>query len=281
MQSQLKEIVCEIRSLEPFPSIATRVLELASQPQVVPGELIGVIQMDPGLTSKVLRLCNSAYYGFQRQIASLDEAGNMLGVTTLVNLVLTSSAGRYFRDYGESTENSQSDLWMRSVTNALASRIIADHNRVVDPERAYTAGLLQNIGSLVLDRFFHNGRQRVFAVAQAGYSLIDAEKHALGLHHAEIGARLATRWGLPEVLTDTIRFHHMPEKATVDPLLTATVHLAETVATARIAGDNMPGFAYEVHDAALQLTGMSPGDFDAVDMGLQGELERAEALFEL
>jgi HD-like signal output (HDOD) protein len=205
----------------------------------------------------------------------------MLGVTTLVNLVLTSSAGRYFRDYGDSTESSQSDLWMRSVTNALASRIIADHNRMVDPERAYTAGLLQNIGSLVLDRFMHNGRQQVFAVAQAGYSLLDAEKHALGLHHAEIGARLATRWGLPDVLTDTIRFHHAPEKATVDPLLTATVHLAETVATARIAGDNMPGFAYEVHDAALQLTGMKPEDFDVVDMGLQGELERAEALFEI
>ena len=79
MKSTLKEIVCEIRSLEPFPRIATRVLEIGAQPHVVPGELISVIQMDPGLTAKVLRLCNSAYYGFQRQIASLDEAAERTG----------------------------------------------------------------------------------------------------------------------------------------------------------------------------------------------------------
>ena len=92
MNLPLKDIVQDLRSLEPFPSVATRVLELASDEEVVPSELIEIIQLDPGLTAKVLRLCNSALYGFQREISTLQEAGNLLGVRALVNLVLTSSA---------------------------------------------------------------------------------------------------------------------------------------------------------------------------------------------
>lgn len=283
MEIPLKEIVTEIRTLEPFPQVATRVLELSSQEQVVPGELMEVIQLDPVLTAKVLRLCNSAYYGFQREIASLTEAGNLLGVTTLVNLVLTTSASKYFRNYGQATSRSQRTLWESSVTNALAGRMIAQHNGDSDPERAYTAGLLQNVGLLVLDRHFHDMRGKVAAVARAGYSLIDAEKYTLGMHHAEIGARLATRWELPDVLSDTIRFHHAPEGASVDPVLTAIVHLGETMAAAGLEGDGdeMDGLTYEVCEAALELTNMDPSDFEVIGADLQQELVRARELFKV
>ena len=282
MQPPLKEIVSEIKSLEPFPDVAARVLELAAKEDVVPEELIEVIQMDPGLMAKVLKLCNSAYYGFQREIASLRDAGNLLGVSTLVNLVLTSSANKYFRNYGRTTPQSQRDLWSQSVTNAIAARRIAERNERSDPERAYTAGLLQNIGNLVLERFYQASLDRVAAVAQAGYSLIEAEKHALGLHHAEIGARLASRWSLPELLADTIRFHHAPELATVDPMLTATVHLAETLAAVRVAADDAePELSYEVSESALEMTGMDPGDFEGVEDAVARDLEAARELFEI
>ena len=281
MQPPLKEIVQEIRSLDPFPDVATRVLSISGREQVVPSELIAVIQVDPALTAKVLKLCNSAYYGFQREIASLEEAGNLLGVRTLVNLVLTSSANRYFKNYGGATVQSQKALWRHSVTHAVAARLIAETNKQVDKERAYTAGLLQNLGSLVLDRFFREGEAYVSAVVAQGFPLIEAEKYALGLHHAELGARLMTRWDLPEVLTDTIRFHHAPEQASVDPVLAATIHLAETLAAARLAGDPANGLAYEVSAAALELTGMDPSDFERIDAELVEQLEKANDLLEL
>ena len=107
MATQLKNIVADMRSLAPFPTVATSVLALASNDETVPEDLVTLIQTDPGLTGKVLKLCNSAYYGFQREIASLHEAGNMLGVRTLTNLVLTSSAGNYFQDHGKATGSSQ------------------------------------------------------------------------------------------------------------------------------------------------------------------------------
>lgn len=280
MHPPLKEIITEIKSLDPFPAVATKVLEISAQPEVVPSELISVISQDPGLTGKVLKLCNSAYYGFQREIASLEEAGNLLGTRTLVNLVLTSSTSKYFKKYSNEADLSQTALWEKSVTHAVAARCIAEANNQVDKERAYTAGLLQNLGSLVLDRFFHQGREYVEAVAAKGFSMIEAEKYALGLHHAELGARLMTRWELPEVLTDTVRFHHAPELANIDPVLTATVHLAETMAATRISGEDPNSAAYEVSAAALELTGMDPSDFEDLEEELISQMNLARDLLD-
>lgn len=285
MSKHLTEIVSTIKSLEPFPHIATQVLGMASKPQVVPDELIQLIQTDPGITGKVLKLSNSSFYGFQREIASVQEAGNLLGVRTLVNLVLTSCAGKYFRNYGaasggkDSAEGGQGDLWKRCMTIALASRIISMRHNRVDPDRAYTAGLLLNVGSLVLDRFYRDGSAAVSAEVERGRDRIDAERRVLGVHHAEIGARLSTRWDLPAIMVDTIRFHHSPEKAKVDKVLAATVHLAETVCAAHRAGEDADNLKYEVSQAAYELTGLSEEDFESIDASLETEIERAADLF--
>ena len=159
--------------------------------------------------------------------------------------------------------------------------MIAERCDLGDKERAYTAGLLQNIGSLVLERFYRESEPYVRAVAAQGFAMIDAEKYSLGLHHAELGARLMTRWELPEVLTDSVRFHHTPELARIDPVLTATVHLAETIAAARLAGDDHDGLVYEVSGAALELTGLDPADFEGIEVGLLEELDKAQDLLEI
>lgn len=282
MQTPLKDIVFEMRSLEPFPGVATRVLELAGQPDVVPGDVIKLVQTDAGITSKVLKLCNSAYFGFQRDIASMHEAGNRLGLTTLVNLVMTSSAGKYFRDYGGASAQSQERLWRRSVATAIAARIVAKKHRRTDPEQAYTAGLLENIGSMVLARHMGDARFAIRAVAKSGCTVIEAEKRTLGLHHAEIGARLCTKWGLPEVLINSIRYHHAPETAGGDKLLAATAHLAEHLTDTMFAIDspNAPGdeadLTYDLAPTALQLTNLSADDLFPLQDQLRAELERAK-----
>jgi HD-like signal output (HDOD) protein len=282
MQTPLKDIVFEMRSLEPFPGVATRVLELAGRPDVVPGDVIQVVQTDAGITSKVLKLCNSAYFGFQRDIASMHEAGNRLGLTTLVNLVMTSSAGKYFRDYGGATPETLARLWKRSVATAISARLVAQKHRRTEPEQAYTAGLLENIGTMVLERHMGDARFAIRAVARSGCTVIEAEKRTLGLHHAEIGARLCTKWGLPEALINTIRHHHAPEVAGADRVLAATAHLAEHLTDMTLAIDMPPGpgedaeLAYELSPAALQLTNLSEADVHALQDQLRVELERAK-----
>ncbi|MDG1983229.1 MAG: HDOD domain-containing protein [Planctomycetota bacterium] len=275
MHVPLKDLMLEIRSLEPFPGVAARVLEVAGREDVVPSELIELVQTDPGITSKVLKLCNSAYYGFQREIASLHEAGNLLGVTTLVNLVLTSSAGKYFRDYGSARGQSMDARWQQCVSNAIGARLIASEHQLVDPDRAYTAGLLENIGHLVLDRFLEEALAEIRTKALSGADLMDAEREVLGLHHAEIGARLSTRWSLPSVLVEVIRHHHEPELAGKDAALAATVHLAEilTQELAVKAGDEP--LRYSLNDKALDLTGLTRTQLAGFAEELRAEMVRA------
>ena len=125
MAQALYNVLEEIKSLEPLPQVAMRVLELSNHEDVVPGDIVAVIQTDAAITAKVLKLCNSAYYGFQREIATLTEAEVLIGVTPLANLVLTSCAGRYFRDYGHGDPHAAERLWEGSVATALAASRIA------------------------------------------------------------------------------------------------------------------------------------------------------------
>jgi HD-like signal output (HDOD) protein len=281
MDRPFQEIVRQLRTLEPFPQTALRVLELSSAEDSAPGDLVEVIQSDPALTGKVLRLCNSAYYGFRREIASLREAGNALGTKTVVNLVLTSCTNRYFRNYGGAAASSHDRLWRNCITNAISSRMLAQSNGSVDVERAYTAGLLQNVGNLVLDRFLADARDQVLEQVSQGRTALDAERVVLGLTHAEIGARLLTHWGLPEVLVDTVRFHHAPHEANVDRVLAGTIHLAETLTWAVGAADGLEEVPYEVCTAALDLTRTTRKKLSELPERLRAELSRAKLLLEV
>ncbi|MFT5050116.1 MAG: putative nucleotidyltransferase with HDIG domain [Chlamydiales bacterium] len=251
-------------------------MQVAGRADVMPSELVDVVQTDPGLTAKVLKAANSAYYGFREEIASLQDSGTRLGVNVLTNLIVTTCGGRYFRDYGQERDSEAVDLWTRCVTNALSAKLIARTHGNCDPELAYTAALLQDIGSIVVERFLAEFRDDIIDEAASCGSLLDAEQRILGLNHAEIGARLARRWKLPEVLVDTIRYHHTPDLATIDPILAGTTHLAETLSWAVGAGAEIGGLTFDVSAAALAITGLDMDSLRGLDEQLLGELERAQ-----
>lgn len=273
--TRVDDIVSTLQSLEPLPQIALRVLELSRREDVVPRDLAAVVQTDPAITAKVLKLCNSAYYGFQREIATLDEASTLLGTRTLTNLVLTSCGGQYFRDFGGSTERTRGELWERSVTVALTAGVLARLQGGLDQHLAYTVGLLQNIGHLVLDRFLHDDRERVLAEVESGASLLEAEESVLGMHHAEVGARLVDRWQLPPVLVDTIRHHHTPAEATVAPDLARVARMAEHVTSCRETGPGLTVMAGELTRYSIDLDGLGGMSVEELEELLSAELERA------
>ena len=168
---------------------------------------------------------------------------------------------------------------MESVAHAVAGRLLADRQGHVDRERAYTAGLLQDIGYLVLDRYYDDARAQVMEIVGLGHPLIEAERVALGMHHPELGARLATRWQLPEVLTDTIRHHHSPDQARIDPKLAAVVHLAEAMAAAQIDALDARARMHEMSDLALEIAELQRSDLESIGQELALELDRARDLF--
>ena len=280
MAEALKDILEEIKSLEPLPQVAMRVLEMSSNDDVIPRELVEVIQTDAGITAKVLKLCNAAYYGFRREIASLPEAGNLLGCSTLVNLVLTSCAGRYFRNYG-SGGASAATRWEEAVATAIATSMLASAKTDVDKSRAYTVGLLQNVGHIVLDRFLPEQADRLAAEVASGVSRLDAESSILGIHHAEIGAQLAARWNFPEMLVDTIRHHHTPQDAAVDPTMASVAHLGELFTESLTTDRPMGELQYGLQRWALDRCGLTEADFGPMGARLREELDKARDLVAL
>jgi len=277
----LNDVLHEMKSLEPLPQVALRVVQLASQEDVIPRELVEVIQTDAGITAKVLKLCNSALFGFRREIASLPEAGNLLGVSTLVNLVLTSCASRYFRNYGRGGTYHARQRWEESVSNALAASLIAGLTNGVDKSRAYTCGLLMNVGHLVLDRFVPERAKALEEQIEAGMTRLQAEHIVVGIDHAEIGARLAERWNFPDLLIDGIRHHHDPAAAEVDERLASVAHLGEMFTGALEMGEGLENLAYELKGGALGVCGIDRSGFEKIEQLLRAELDRAREVVDL
>jgi len=280
MSRHLDTILAELKSLEPLPHVAMRVMEIGSRDEVVPLDLVSVIETDVAMTAKVLKLSNSAYYGFRREIGSLTEAGNLLGVSALVNLVLTGCAERYFRRHAHMDERLQHRLWEESVSNAIAAALLARLSGSVDRNRAYTAGLLQNIGRLVLEHHMQREEGEIEHAVAHGVSRIEAERLVLGVDHAEVGARLCQRWNFPEVLVDTVRHHHEPERAERDPILCYYVHLGEQV-TMRASNESEASRpAYGLAPGTLERLKLEDGVIDGLQSLLVREIERAKEFVE-
>lgn len=280
MTRSLDPILAEIKSLEPLPHVALRVLDLSTRDEVVPLELVAVIETDVAMTAKVLKLSNSAYYGFRREIGSLTEAGNLLGVSALVSLVLTGCAERYFRRARAMDETLQRALWEESVSNAIAAALLAKLVGGVDRSRAYTAGLLQNIGRLVLESHLRREAAEIERVEATGVSRLEAERAVLGVDHAEVGARLCEHWGFPAVLCDTVRHHHEPERAELDPALCYAVHLGEQVSQSLTQEKDPTQPRYPIASGALERLHLAEGALEGLQVLLVRELDRAREFVE-
>ncbi len=278
ISERLARIFDSLRNVAPWPPVASKVLELSQRESVVPRELVTVIQTDAGLTARVLRLCNSAFYGFQQEIDSLPEAGNRLGVQALVDLVLTSCVQEQFEEVQADGGERGRKLWERSMMNALSASLLASVHGTVDRSRAYTAALLQNIGHIVIDRFLEEYHEELEERRAQGLDMLAAERAVLGIDHAQIGARLARQWGLPESIVDTILNHHTPDAARVDPHLTAVSHLAESITYALALGEGLDGLAYTLSESAMGISGIDRGRFEAMEDVLLAELARARTL---
>ena len=280
MIQALDEILREIKNLEPLPQVAMRVLDLGAREAVIPSDLIAVIETDAAMTARVLKLSNSAYYGFRREIASLAEAGTLLGTSALVNLVLTSCAARYFKNPAGTDARVLQRMWEESVSNALAASLLARLSGTVDRNRAYTAGLLQNIGQIVLERHMRREEMEITRRIEDGAARIAAERMVLGIDHAEVGARLCERWSFPGLLVDAVRHHHEPERAMVDPVLACFVHLGEQVTLQTAREEDPLVRTYPLEDGALLRVGFEHDALVGIRDALAREVEKAREFVE-
>lgn len=273
-RESIDAVLAHLDSLPTLPSVIVAVLEAAQRPDATAAQIVAILRNDAPLTARVLAAANSAARGGAR-IGAVERAAPMLGVRGLTSLALAVGVvdclGGPRHTNGAERGYSRADLWRHALAVACAARGLAARapRLGVDPEEAFAAGLLHDMGKLALDRLFPRAYER--AVARADHSrgdIADHERAVLGVDHTVAGRRLAERWGLPVELQQAIWLHHVAVDAlpagVIGGPLVVLVTLADTLAREQRLGysgnhrfiDHSPRLA-----AGL---GLSASDLDAV-----------------
>ena len=197
-----------------------------------------------------------------------------LGREALVRLVMTSTAACFFMGLGGSSARSNRSLWEESVSNAVSARLVAQRCGFQDTELAYTVGLVQNMGHVVMDRFLVQERDEILGRVDDGCSALQAEMDVLGMTHAEIGARMARRWGFPNVLVEAIRSHHDPAHARRDQDLCSAISVAEALTWWLLGDEGTRALCYGVSGNTVDALEISLQELRGMIEASPGELER-------
>jgi diguanylate cyclase (GGDEF)-like protein len=247
------------------PALALQVCERAGRPGCSLAEIAEIIRQDPALCDRLLKTVNSPLFGLSRPLASLDRALALLGLRSVRSLVLILSLPAF---QGRKTSDAQMRaFWKASIAGAVIARELAVRMRRPDPEDDLAAGLLRDVGMLVLQQVRPEAYAQVMAQPPELLATHQSwlEEQALGVTHAEVSASLLLRWGLAADITEAIRHHHQPDQA-------ASVHVADRAlllffasqAAQLLLTPGQPALARSVVELARERFGMNEqelGDF--------------------
>ncbi len=253
----------------PSPTVV-RLLTLLNNDNADYDEVISTVGRDAVLSAKLLALCNSVSYGLAQPVASLEQGVLYLGFGEIHRLIMALSFGSQVGVELPGYDMDAGTLWRHSLTvGLLTPRVLAMSKRnSVDTSVAYTAGLLHDIGKLVIGQTLEAAqRTKIHKLVESREaSLLDAEKTVIGCDHAEIGGCLLHHWRIPDVIVEAVANHHKPPAGKND-LLSAAIHLADATAHQTGASPGWESFAVTRHDSALTLLSLATVDLDNLIFG--------------
>lgn len=247
-----------INALPTVPGTVKRISQVIGKPGVTLSEISHFVSSDPALTTKVLKMVNSAIYGFPGRISSVSHAIMLLGLSVVKGLLLGISVF-------EIMQQVMAGLWDHSVGCAVVARAIAEKKGVKDPEEVAVAGLLHDFGKVILMLEFQPYYEEAMAqAASRRIPIYEAERALFQETHAAVGTWLADRWRFPPNLVEVIECHHRPGSARKAPLETAIVHFSDVLVRARGFGFGGDPLVPAVHPPAFELLALSDVDIREV-----------------
>ena len=272
---KIRRMLSRVESVPTLPNVVSQLFEVLGNPETSAMDIERIILSDQALTSKVLRVANSAFYGFPRKIASVTQAVVILGFETVRNLALTVSVfGAFDPVAGEVFDRDA--FWRHSLACGVIARTIAQSIHRKDSEDVFVMGLLHDVGKVVLDQYFSDEfKQIIHQVHEKNILIIDAEKEVLGLNHTLIGACVAEGWNLPQPIVQSIRYHHTPSSAKEMPKESAMVHIGDVLARTRKFGSGGDNLVPPLRTEALRLLKISPKELAVLAKKVDPEVEKA------
>lgn len=231
--AKLRATIEAITDLPTLPTVVARISSQIGNPATNAADIGKLIEQDQALTSKVLRLVNSAYYGFPKQIKSIQHAVVILGFNKVKTVVITASVF----DLLKQRDPKRLDLkrfWQHSLGAAIASKVVAESFGVGhSADDAFIGGLLHDVGKIVLDQYQPTIYGPVVRYAQEkGILLLESEKEVMGLTHAGVGEWIMEKWRLPPTIVNMVRYHHTPVRAVERREMVAAVHIGDILTRA-------------------------------------------------
>lgn len=227
--------LARVTNLATLPEIAVKVLRLARDPNVTMSRLAEVISTAPELSARILRIVNSAFYGFPGEIRSIERATTLMGLESVRNVTIAASLMRVFQGRPLGRTFAPKDIWTHSLAVAAATRLLAVTKRLTAADEAFLAGLLHDIGLMVELQVHRLKLATMLTHIEGGDDrhILDLEEATFGATHQDFGASLLESWGLPETFAIVAGCHHSPYTApAAERTLPVMVHVAERLVAA-------------------------------------------------
>lgn len=202
--NNVKKTLRTLTDVPSMPTVVAQALNIIKNPDSNVRELAEIISKDISITTQILKLVNSSYYGFPKQISTINRAIALIGMNKIKSLVLSVAIKPMLMS------QSGKDMWEHSIRCAVASEIIAKSLGGADPDEAFTTGLLHDIGKAILVLSDKQLAEETNKFVKLGADRIIVEKKLFGIDHTEIGAELIERWSLPMVVRNCVEYHHAP-----------------------------------------------------------------------
>lgn len=277
----ITELLKGVDGLVTLPDVFLRINQLTEDPDSTAAEIAKAIRQDPSFTVRMLRVANSPHYGFSSTVDTVDKAVSIIGTSQIRNLALSMSIASAFSGLPNELV-SMENFWRHSLYCALIARILAKMARRCDPEALFTAGLLHDIGELIIfNRLPQQAHDSLLLVLDGldEMPVHQAEQQIIGFDHAEVGGKLAAQWKLPPLLVECIACHHSISQAEHYPREVALVHLANSLAQMAEVDTLEAEDATPIDPLAWEVTGLDESIIEEVIREAQAEIIETEKLF--
>ncbi len=280
MNEKIQDLLGNVEQLISLPAAYVKLNELVEDPTSSADDIAHVITQDVALTARLLRVANSPMYGLSTQIDTVSRAVTVLGTQQVRDLALATSACKSFDGIPNELVSMES-FWEHSILCALCARTLALECLKRQREAVFVAGLLHDIGQLVLYHTLPDlSRQTLEACLDSPDELEsqEAERDIISFDHAEVGSELARSWSLPVSLQECIAYHHNPAHAKQNRVETAIVHIANSIAALVELNTHELDNAPRIHDIAWELTGLDQAIIAPTIADVQTQINGARAL---
>lgn len=271
--------LASIGDVATLPEVTIKIIEIVEDHDSTARDLHEVIKNDPALSVKVLKVVNSAFYGLPGQVASVDRAIILLGLSAVKNIAIAASIARLFKGNRISEAFTASDLWRHSVAVAVGARAVAKCSpHPVMTDEIFVAGLIHDIGTLIERQAYPDEFADVIERCSDGTSdFLAVERELIGADHQAFGVGLTTKWKFPRHLRAAVGFHHNPDSLSVELRNLATlIQVADILSCQERIGFYLSAQNLAVTDAMLDTLSVTREQIEEVREALADQVTEAE-----